>query len=564
MQEPGKKYALRSGLILTGFLVGFALLFLQYPLNKFFPGNVDIWYHLAVFNDYYNRLFGPPCGEAMYPVGHLFSFGETTFITGGFFVLFKLMHFSDLWAYYLLIVLTYALNGWGTFLLSRSFGVSFRSAVFAGIAFSTCNFLLGNIEGINYIFFFPGLLSLYFYRQFTMEPSYRNIILAAMFGALQIYSASYLFLFTVGILTVLHLQNFAISKEKVSFLLKSLIPVALALLIISPYIYFYANNAYLDISENRVNVFLSPHGSLLLKDLFRTLVHNALYPKVAYFPNEPAISEIHSAFPGIVVLFLACLALIRDFKKWFLWLIIAAIGLLLALGPYIYWSSDSEAVRSPLYFFFELTNSKILRIPIRTYDITMLALCLMAAGGLDRLVKPGLKSIIITIIFFVLMMLENLSFPLPKHANKNMARVPEGYLETLKSRCKPDAVLLNLPVGVESQGMTPDFNQRMSCEYIYHYWQTKHCLNMLNGLSGFTPPQRDRLGELTNNLDSPAKMDKLIKDVPFDAVALHRRFMTDEAYYYQLELIRQRPELTIGYVSDSLMIFIKKQHQGGK
>jgi hypothetical protein len=95
----------------------------------------------------------------------------------------------------------------------------------------------------------------------------------------------------------------------------------------------------------------------------------------------------------------------------------------------------------------------------------------------------------------VLVLLENVPFPMRSFEGARFVRPPEDYLRFLSAR--RDAVVLNLPsgIGYGLAGSADDlyvFNR----ELIYMNWQTYHRQSIVNGVNGYIPLSRIELQRL--------------------------------------------------------------------
>ncbi|HEX2912407.1 MAG TPA: hypothetical protein VH186_16480 [Chloroflexia bacterium] len=105
--------------------------------------------------------------------------------------------------------------------------------------------------------------------------------------------------------------------------------------------------------------------------------------------------EFRGSFIGYFTLLLALLGLITTFKKGWFWGVVAAIFLVLALGPVLHFSFDynwtPETADSgpslPGRLLYNLPFGNIARVPLRYVLITMLSLAILAAYGLTWLSK---------------------------------------------------------------------------------------------------------------------------------------------------------------------------------
>ncbi len=138
-----------------------------------------------------------------------------------------------------------------------------------------------------------------------------------------------------------------------------------------------------------------------------TVIYNSATLK-GFFTTGPSLlwglfgskanTEFRGNFLGYVALILAGMGLITNFKKGWFWLATGLIYAGLALGPVLHLSFDPDwtsltadnGLSMPDRLLYNLPFGNIARVPLRFTLITMLAGAMLAAFGLDWLVKKRL------------------------------------------------------------------------------------------------------------------------------------------------------------------------------
>jgi hypothetical protein len=519
------------------YFVFFALLFAQFPLTGKLPGNCDTWLNgLALPNLLKNRIAsvftGEPTGTSFYPETGVLGFGESAVGSSLIFVAAKVVTGDDVVAYYLFMVIVFALNALAVYLLAAGRIGGGSAAVVAGLAFSASGYILANIDSPHTSFFFVGLLGVVFLERFFRNGSRRDLFWSASLIGLQVYFSAYVFLFICTLATVLAL--FRLPR-----VLKQWRPLALATVLCAvftmPFFAFYSSTMK---SENFVNpwdlVFLAELHSLEPGDLVRTVSGNLLYPflelpitsadlNAAYQKMVEAGVLQHDtvnrddattvfgtvsppddvkyfvftrrcAFLGLglyaLALYGAVVAPLR--RRWEL-VALFVLGFTISLGPVILVGETLFGTAMlPLYMNLDLAG--LLRVPCRAFALSTLAVVLLAAEGLaadlqrSRWRNSGTRRAAIGAVAAVLL-LENVPFPLPSFEGRAFAEPPAILSEFLEH--VDDAVVLNLPsrTGGALRGDSKDLFE-WNRELIYMNHQTYHRRDVLNGVHGYFPVTR--------------------------------------------------------------------------
>ncbi|MCB9234553.1 MAG: glycosyltransferase family 39 protein [Bacteroidia bacterium] len=538
-----------SALVWTGYFAFFFLIFLQYPLSGALTGNTDTWYNLSIFNDYGNRILafltGTELGNAIYPETSNQIFAEPYLGEALTFLVWKIFGISDLWAYFLFIVTTYALNGLGAFLLIRRFVNGFWPAVAGGFAFAASTFAFSQVELLNGIGWSTALFCLYFFHRFVQEK--RNVWLfwSMFFGGIQIYSSAYVFVYQCILLVLMVLTERKIFLQDRQMIIKTGLGIVSMALWIFPFAWFYVLHSQISTSWNPFadDPTLIENFNLKPSDLIRSFDHNLIYPQIKHIEYGTVMRNHNYANLGLVIWALAVLGFWKYKKvRWF-WGITILIGFLFAFGPSL--QVGELKFPLPLKLLYEHTSLiDFLRIPARAFSLVVLGLALFAALGLENLIKKWNKTaLILPLAFILIFTVENVPWKFYKIDALRFIEAPSYYQETL-SQLPRSTVVANLPSGLftDNQGYVEGLSV-FSREYIYAHWQTKYKCNTLNGSCGYFPKSRLRNNDWMKAINQGENLQELLKTNGVQIVAWHEKLVLSDWEKPFGEFLAQSPYL---------------------
>ena len=462
---------------------------------------------------------------------------------------------NDLWAYYVFIVLVFSLNALGMYLLARELNISEFASMMAGVFAGLNNYILGNIDNPNVIFYFFGCLALWGLIRFFKNKQSKTFYMAAFYLSMQLLFAPVSFvLFAVSFTALcIYRWHFIFAhlryNKKVIF---CLIPTIVVPLI---YSYFYlikssirSNFNYLQ-DLNMANFF-----SLSLNDFLRVQPNNPLI-SFADIYNMIYCSGISTAYLGIGIWSLSALAVYFKpdrFNKFLC--VLGAFFFLFSMGPYIS-LNHIRIVDSPINFLFsDLQIHRLFRMPGRGFIIPVICLSLLAAKGLHVLVrrKSPFKltvALAASICFFA----ENYIFALPVYPEYKLVDSHKQYIDMLKT-CPETASVLHLPSGIYSK--TGQIR-----ELFYMYWQSKYKRNTLNGVLAYYPKERIKTDSLCSALSSSDDLNHLIKSYRLHTVVYHKWLCTSKKDSALTEVISSSLSLTKVYETKDIITLRVKHLQ---
>lgn len=352
--------------------------------------------------------------------------------------------FGNALGYNIIWLLSFALAGFGMFLLADFFIDDKKIAFLAGFiySFSAYHFIHGaghfytmHIEWIPFYFLFLF--------KFIKSPNIKNGSLTLLFFILLgATDAQYLIL--SAILTALIAIYYLIRKPTL-MVNKKLIGIATATTIIALLVLYFQYSAYLGIAGGEEN-FLKPNFeqvknysadfvSIFTPSHLHPFWGDFFYQQVSrYFTGN--IFE-NTIFPGFLVMILALYGFLYASKEknifFIFWGIIFLIFFLVSLGPFLNIMGKSQSFNFPLpYFLFY----KIVpffdhsRTVSRNFIMALLALVILASYGLKNFPKPIIRKNLFFYIFSALIFIEFLSFPYPTRS----IAVPKIYKEIMSDK----------------------------------------------------------------------------------------------------------------------------------
>lgn len=189
----------------------------------------------------------------------------------------------------------------------------------------------------------------------------------------------------------------------------------------------------------------------------------------------------------------------------------AALAAILALGPTL--TIAGRVLPGPyrlLYRWFPGFSG--LRAPNRLIVLTMTSLCVLAgfamASQLGRLRGPGTARGL-TALVAVLILTDYAAFPIPLAGVAPPSEFPPVY-----------SVLRELPGRVVLEFPMPKLGLGRSQDAMYMYYSTAHWKRLVNGYSGYTPPDYYAVREAMDDFPSPEGF-KILRGLEVDYLIIH-------------------------------------------
>ena len=507
------------------YCISFLLFFLRFPLSGTLPGKTDCWWHLATFSDFESRLWAYwyhlPVTTSYFPSKGLWLYGEPSFGVGLIYIVIHSILPNYIWSFYLLFVVLFSFTAFAFYLLTEQFVHARLPRIVGGFFFTIANFSLGHLDHHNTFFWALAFFSiLFFYKYLTTRSNYNLYLMFVLWG-LQIYFSTTIFVYLsiwIILLFLLYYKDWVGAKPWLHLILGGVI----CALLMFPLLRIYVFSSEIKSAYNP-SLFASGAvvSNLWPSDFLRFLPNNIFYPSESDIDFD-LLYNIKCAAPGII-LFLLFLAGFKQIPSKLL--IVAVVGLILALGSEVRISSWSIPMPMKLYYA-NLPNLPFLRTPIRAYFLVHWMLCLGAVYGLNRF-RGRLRIsgiLLITGLFFF----ENVPTKLPSadaaalvaestHIAKYLSEGVPGSIVHLPSELFP-----KFPISENPYKMNI-----IAREYFYSFVQTVYKRNTINGSAGYIPRDRIEINKVLQ-LQSSIDFKNLLQQYDVKYVILHKDLMLKE------------------------------------
>jgi hypothetical protein len=321
-------------------------------------------------------------------------------------------------AYNLVFLIVIALNGFCMYLFAWAVTRSRWGAFVAGLLFAFWPYTLSHYDHTNMMVLFWVPLTLYLLHQLLSDSTAWQsngcwwLVLGTAFSLAMIGISRWQLLIMsspILIAYVLYLlfTTGGISKKRT--LLELLIVVGLAALVMAPlaapFIIDQVTRDYPD------DVFLDEPqwGRTDLLAYVLPSIHNGLWRNtVANLYENFTVNKFYTPYLGFISLLVAFIGIIRRWKKTWLWLLLALIYLLFALGPELAINGRSyPQIPMPYRLVEEFILLRLLRRPDRLNIFLSLPMAMLVAWGMEVLLstissQPRQRIIATGIILLVL------------------------------------------------------------------------------------------------------------------------------------------------------------------
>jgi hypothetical protein len=419
--------------------------------------------------------------------------------------------------YNLVTLLSFALSGYGAWLLVRELTGSDRAGVIAGVAFAFSFFRFNNLTHLTILSVQWLPLALLWLRRLWQRPAWPAALLFGGLFALQALSSHYMAFYTAGA-TALFALYYMIAERRAprAFLLRLGGALALAGALVAPIAVGYLlgqgggfHRALWDI-ERYTATFQG-----LLAVYQGSPVYQAL---LAPFADPGAWPWERSLFPGLVAPALAALGVIAAWRAraWspgrrdaLFYALLTAIAGVMAFGPELIPTFTSGPVAPLPYMLVYLfvPGAETMRVITRIWALVTLGLAVLAgfgaawllarrAGG--RLLRLGAPAALCALLMMEVWAGPQTLRPLPSGAD-----APPVY-RWLAAQ-PPDTVEVEYPMLYKQRGP-----RNVDMVSLYEYYSTVHWLRTPNGAMTVRPTAWTGLTmELENCFPCPRSLDVL-------------------------------------------------------
>jgi hypothetical protein len=380
--------------------------------------------------------------------------------------------------------LTFILSGLAMYALVRDITGASLPAFAAGMVFAFNSFRFAHVAHIQLLSAQWIPLSLFFLIRLFRRQQWADAFGLWLSFNLQVLSCYYYGLFTAVALGVFALTHWIIWRPRVTRRLlvqvAGVVLLAAALQIPLSIPYFKVAGS-LDFERSLIDIV---RGGADLIDFLTVPPGNRLFGS-ATAPFRGVGWWEHVAFPGLVALSLAGLALTRkalrvERNAVVVWGVLALAGFILSLGPALKLNGQELFAPLPYRALFEFVPGfRAIRQPARFHIVTMTGLSVLAGLGLAGLTerlsrrtdKLALAGVVIACIG-----IETWSLPLTIYPILRPEEIPPVYRWLAE---QPDeGPILELPILMDVG----------STEAPRLYYSTVHWKRMVNGYGGFFPP----------------------------------------------------------------------------
>jgi len=381
-------------------------------------------------------------------------------------------HFA---AYNLTILLTYALSGFGMYLLAENLTGCQPAAFVAGIIFAFHPYhLFQSSHPVLVTTQFMPLFALAFIRMLH-HPGARRVkqtLLASLWFLLTALSSWHLMLMLAGwaVLYLLYELLFERARWAPGAFNHLILLVFVVALTIAPFLWpiareqFTADTSYMTVSveEGRGNDLLSFLTPSRLHPVFGPLVLET-NSRIGYTRNTPA-------YLGYAAIGLAIIGIAASRQKTRFWRLTGLIFLILSLGSQIKWEG---VPLHPFYLPWTIPITGVLRHPLRLNSLTFFSLAILVGFGsrrLYRLLAPHGRRLACLMLALLtgLLLFEYWVFPFPTTEPSY-----SPFLYTLAQE-EGDFAVADFPMG------------RQEAKY-YLFFQTIHNKKIVDGVVSRTP-----------------------------------------------------------------------------
>ncbi|MGC8827700.1 MAG: hypothetical protein ACP5TV_11945, partial [Anaerolineae bacterium] len=463
------------------------------------------------------RLFH---ANIFYPYPYPLAYSEHLLASAVLGLPFQLLWNNPTAVHNLLVLLSFALSGFGAYLLGRRLSGSHLAGLAAGFIFAFCPYKMGQLHHFQNLSAQWMPFAFLFLERAVRQGRRRDLFLLGLFIVLQGLSSVYYTLFlAIGlalaalILLIGHWQGErrGLARRLGALALTGALAGALLLPVYLPYARV---SDLLDASRSLSYVTqLSPD----MRNYLAAPAVNRLYGTLtAPWRKEPE----GALWPGLLALLLAGAGLWAGLRArqsavrvwcWTLLVLALAAGVL-SLGPTIH-AAGKAIVRGPYILLWRyLPGFQAVRVPGRFAVLVMLSLAGLTAVGMRSLVRAGpapwrrlAGGAVLSLI-----LVEYWSAPLPLSQTYTASPTPEIYRWLAEQPA--DTAVVELPMDVY-----PAFSHDIA----YMGYSTRHWRRLVNGYSGIFPPGYLALSELLQGFPSQEAVD-VLRRLGVDYVIVHR------------------------------------------
>lgn len=453
--------------------------------------------------------------NAFHPARLSLAFSENLY--GVALLLFPLraVEMEALTAYNVAMLLGFAFSGFAAYLLGRRLTGSWSGGMAAGVFYAFVPFRFVHLSHVQHVWggWLP-LLLLTLLAYVDRPDRRRAALFAAVFVMNGLTNIHYFFFGSLAVALTFGLIHWSTPAQREGTR-RLTIATALALVVLAPFFYPYAVVAKLYGMQRQYAEVL--RFSAVPSDWLRTGGQSAVYGWLADGHTDPE----RWLFPGVLVVLLAAIGVFyatrRERAIALLWIVLGFAG---SLGL------NFELHR---FLFGAVPGFRAIRSPARWAVIAYIGLAILAAFATAALARRARWAALLVPLLFVIELR-------PAHIRWWMTdpRPPEVY-RWLAAQPRGTAVM-ELPIDAGPM------------EYAYMYRATAHRQPFVNGVSGFSPPERVALSVLANaDPISDSFVDRLRAD-GVQYLIVHADYLAERTGPLQRWLQREIPRGRVALV----------------
>lgn len=497
--------------------------------------------------------------NAMYPFPLSLSFTEHLFFPSIINFVISWFIKGQISQFNLLLILNHLLIYISSYLLARRFTKNIWIKVIFGFFISFSPYMLSQIGHFQMLFFWPLILSLYFF--FSAKKELKHHVLIGFLLGLQFLSSVYmgimgLFMYILYFV-IQGLLNF--KRENLLDILKEfLVTVVTFLIISSPSIYGYGTmqqlyhpsydqGQYVNYSAHLTDYLLITfNGSLLNKYLFQPLIGVFNNHKSGEMAGFVGVAP-HIIISGWIIMSLRGVSTTKQSIKekiaalsrnggiarndnWpiYLWLILLILfSLIFSLGPRMNWNGKYLVTPLPYMFILKFVPfAGVMRALARWYFVVIFSVGVLSIFALDwiqsNLKIKSLKRFLLPVIF-ILFFLE--FYPGPIQAG-NRSWWTRGYQKVKQICGKNPWAMLEYPF--EYRASDRDILRNLSYKTSILLASMEHDCEILSGFSAYEPKKFLEYQKFFQERDFDRSTMKLLNDLKFKYVKFNLGSMNND------------------------------------
>lgn len=401
------------------------------------------------------RLFHAPI---FHPLQYAFAFSENMIGVAALLAPLLAAKLPLLLVHNLAILLAFTTAGYGAALLGRHITGSTAAGIAGGVFFAFVPWRFTHLTHLQHLWtVWLPLLILAVLRLRERPTRGRAVVFVLCFVMNGLTNLHWLAFGSAAAVVCIVIAGVAERGQRTRFWRAAAVAVVAGGLLVAPLLYPYwrARQIY----GMRGDAGETTHYSAHLSDWARVSLHNRLYaPRL----GDPAVDPERWSFPGLLAPLLAIPGVFVLFRR-------SRAAALIGIALVVLGVAASIGLHGPLgRFLFEFVPLfKGIRVPARWSMITYLGLSILASGGALLLVQRRAATLFVT----ALLLLELRAAPLRWYLGTSEPSAVHAWLARQRFR----GAVVELPL-------------EQSSAYWYLFQQTVHRRPLINGVSGFAPP----------------------------------------------------------------------------